>query len=59
MIKLINIGNATNTPKYEYYADTEADIESLPANAPMGSSCFVIDTANVYILNSEGEWKKI
>ena len=44
----------------ELVCDTEADVETLPTvNCAAGSSCLVIETSNVYILNSKKEWKKI
>ena len=45
----------------ELTCDTEADIASLPADKTIapGSSCLVIESSNVYILNSNREWKKI
>jgi len=44
----------------ELVCDTEADVSNLPTeNCEAGSSCLVIESSNVYILNSEKEWKKI
>lgn len=44
----------------EFICDTETDILTLPTeNCKPGSSCLVIETSNVYILNSEKQWKKI
>lgn len=43
----------------EYCADTEADIAKLPINGTIGSTCTVIDTAQVYVLNSLKRWVKL
>ena len=38
----------------ELVCDTEADVETLPTvNCAAGSSCLVIDTSSVYVLNTE------
>jgi hypothetical protein len=58
-----------------FYADEESDIQNLPTSkkegvkqgkdttsykkTAKGSSCFVIATSEVYVLNSEDVWKKI
>ena len=43
----------------EYVVDTAAEVDLLPTNCAMGSSAFVIETGEVYILNSEKVWVKI
>ena len=43
----------------EFVADAEADVASLPKNCAMGSTCFVIATGEVYMLNGEKVWVKI
>ena len=43
----------------EFVVDTEADIELLPLDCAMGSSAFVINTGEVYMLNGKKEWVKI
>lgn len=56
----------------EYIADTDADINDLPTSTTegepqegdstlhrcveKGSSCLVIDSSSLYMLNSEDEW---
>lgn len=48
----------------EFVADKESDIETLSKEynlntcAP-GSTCIVIETSNVYMMNSEGKWELI
>lgn len=43
----------------EFVADTEADVANLPTTVAPGSTCIVIDTSNVYMLNNKKEWKQI
>lgn len=43
----------------DYVADTEADIADLPTTANPGSTCIVIETSNVYMLNNQKQWKQI
>lgn len=44
----------------ELVCDTEVDVATLPTvNCEAGSTCLVIETSNVYVLNSKKEWKKI
>lgn len=52
-----------NTSKEKsFYADTEADIANLPTDeetvAP-GSDCMVIETANIYMLDSTRTWSPL
>lgn len=43
----------------EYVVDTAAEVDLLPTDCAMGSTCFVIATSEVYILNGEKVWVKI
>lgn len=43
----------------EYICDTEADIADIPTNCAPGSTIFVIETSNLYMLNTKGEWIQI
>lgn len=40
-----------------YLADKESDVDNLPTTVSPGSTCIVIETSNVYILNTEKVWK--
>lgn len=42
----------------KYVIDDEAGVEKLPTDAYVGSSCLVISTSNIYIINSKGKWIK-
>lgn len=39
----------------QYIADYLSDLAELPKNS-MGSTCWVIETAEKYMINSKGEW---
>ena len=44
----------------EYILDKERDLGEVPiTGCSPGSVCFVIETSEVYMLNSNKEWKKI
>ena len=43
----------------EYVVDSEDDIDLLPLDCPMGSSAFVIQTGDMYMMNGNHEWVKI
>lgn len=50
----------TTTYNNEYFADTEADVASIPVqDAAPGSIVIVIETGNAYMLNSKREWKPV
>jgi len=49
-------GKNDNVPVGEFTCDFTADIESLPSNAPFGSTAYVIETGDVYIKTSNGKW---
>ena len=38
-----------------YIADTLEDLKKIPM-CSMGSTCYVIETAEKYMINSKGEW---
>lgn len=39
-----------------FYCDTEADLEQLPADRTPGCVAKVIETSNLYKINSSGQW---
>ena len=43
----------------QYVADTSADIAQLPIYHTPGSTAFVIETSERYMLNNKRIWKKI
>lgn len=43
----------------EYFCDTEADVKFLPKDAEVGSAALVIETGEVYLINTKGKWKKV
>lgn len=59
MINILKSGNNPSKYVMEYIADTEDDIKSLTTDATPGSTCLVIETAEVYMINGNHEWKKL
>lgn len=59
MIGILKTGGHTTYNLKEYVVDIVADIDNLPVDAVMGSTAFVIETGDVYMINSSGEWVKI
>ena len=59
---MINLYSQNGEVEYritEYTLDTAADLEKLPEfskTAAPGSSAFVIETSEVYMMNSNREW---
>lgn len=42
-----------------YTVDTTKDLENLPTNITAGSTAFIIETSEKYMLNTKKEWKQI
>lgn len=42
-----------------YCCDTRADVEQLPKEIGMGSSCVVLEDSSVWMLSSEKVWKEL
>lgn len=60
MINILNQGDQTTTYLMSYVADEEADVANAPTdNIAIGSTCFVIETDNVYMLGSDKQWHLI
>lgn len=59
MIGITKINGKVVYDLKEFVLDTAADVDNLPRNVAMGSSAFVIETGDVYMMNGNGEWVKI
>lgn len=59
MIGIMKNGGHTTYGLKEYVVDSTEDINSLPLDGVMGSTAFVIETGDVYMLNGKKEWVKI
>nr|DAO22820.1 MAG TPA: hypothetical protein [Bacteriophage sp.] len=60
MVNILNQGEQTTAYLMSYVTDTEADIITIPIkNIAIGSTCFVIETSNVYMLGSDEQWHLI
>lgn len=42
--------------KYEYIADTDADLENLPECSGTGSTAVSLASGKVMVVNTRGEW---
>lgn len=60
-INITKTGNITAPYVTELVADTAADVPNLPVQPEVatGSTCFIIATGDVYMLNSVGSWIKL
>ncbi len=59
---LLKQGSRVDYNYKEFYVDTFADLASIDLEAEKpcpGSIAFIIATSEVYVLNSQLEWKKI
>ena len=59
MIKLTSSNGNVQYNVNEYVCDKVEDIETLPKNCAMGSTCVVISTTEVYMMNGEKKWVKL
>ena len=59
MFNIIKQGERSSAYVTEYVADTPADLADLPTNNAPGSTCIVISTSEVYMLNNNKEWKRL
>lgn len=62
MITVMQQGNTVEYNVLSLIADSASDIAKVAEEydyASPGSTIFDISTSNVYMLNSEGEWKQI
>ena len=56
MIKMTETNGNIQYNVNSYVCDTEEEVQKLPLNASMGSTAFVIETSNLYMLNGQREW---
>lgn len=59
MIKMTETNGNIQYDVNSYVCDIEDDVTLLPTKVSMGSTAFVIETSNIYMLNSNKEWVKI
>lgn len=57
MYRLLQIGNATNSPVHQYYVESEEEISEIK-NAPVGSTVMILteNGLKVKMLHSSGNW---
>ena len=59
MVGIMKNGGRVTYDLNEYVVDSEDDVKLLPREVAMGSTAFVINTGDVYMLNGKKEWVKI
>ena len=60
MINIMSQSGKTTYGLIEYVCDSEAEINSLPINNAPGSTAYVIDSGNIYMLSGGTHtWKKM
>ena len=62
MINIIKKNDNISAYVTEFVADTEDDIKDLPTDISKvfpGSTCIVVATSDVYMLNNNQEWVKL
>ena len=53
-------GSNTNILCHYFECDEESDLSTIDtSSSPMGSRCYVINSGNLYVLNSAKVWKKV
>lgn len=56
-VKVIQVDNDNGYK--EFVIDTVADLSKLPTKKFFGSAALCLETSDVYVLNTKGEWIKI
>ena len=59
MIKIAESNDGIAYDINSYICDKETDVQDLPVRVGMGSTAFVIETSEIYMLNGEKVWVKI
>ncbi len=54
MVKLVSVGNTSNTPNKTYVVDTMDEMNALERE--FGTFVINLSDANAYICNGSGEW---
>lgn len=58
--KMTKVGSLDNETSNEFFCDTAEDLNTIPANLiNLGSVAVVIDDMEVFIANSNKEWKSM
>lgn len=59
MIAQIKTKDTTAPSVVELVADTDADVAFLPTHYAAGSTCIIVASSSVYMLNNNKEWKQL
>jgi hypothetical protein len=59
MYKIIKNGDNTSASVVQLVADQDSDVDLLPKNVGVGSTCVVIGSSSVYMMGNDKEWHKL
>lgn len=59
MINPLSVNGKPVAGIHEYLCDTAEDVKQLPTGAAPGSTAYVVETGDVYILNGLKKWVKM
>ena len=59
MVSQVKTKDTTATAVVELIADTDADVTSLSTHYAPGSTCIVVASSSVYILDNTKTWKML
>lgn len=55
---LKRVGKTPNIPFKHFVCDDKSDLSTIELYlVPIGSTCYVVNTGETYVLNSKNEWK--
>ena len=59
MISTMSTAGRIHYDVCDLICDYETDVENLPNDKAVGSTALVLETSNLYMINSEGQWIKV
>lgn len=59
MYKVIKNGDNTASNVVEITADLISDVNDLPTNYGVGSSCIVLENSSVWMLGNDKQWHQL
>ena len=59
MYKIIKNGDNTSSSVVQLVADQVSDVDILPKNVGVGSSCIVLENSSVWMIGNDKQWHKL
>lgn len=59
MINTMSSAGKVHYDVCDLICDYESDVADLPTDKAVGSTALVLETSNLYMINSEGKWIKV